>query len=148
MGGVSEATCRAPAKCLLVSLSSFSARQRVISTVSLLFLKQPSPTTRGKPTPALSLRQVCLQANVTPSTRIVCYVSFGSCVPWWLKILATTRRPRSSRTSFTKAQPEVGPRASWVGFAPNELRTIAASGHVNSTVVRGALLGLMLLLPA
>ena len=87
----------------------FSKAKRIISP--FFSLQQPSPTTLGKPTPALPLRplrQVCPQANVTRNTRIVCCVSFGSCVPWWLKILATTRKPRSSRTSFRKAQQEVG----------------------------------------
>lgn len=55
------------------------------------------------PTPKANLSS----ANVTPSTRIVCYVSFGSYVPWWLKILAMTQRPRSSRTSFGKVQQEI-----------------------------------------
>lgn len=120
--GLSEATYRAPAECLLLSLSSFSAKKCCF----LMFpLQQPSPTTLGKPAQVPPLRQVCPQANVTPNTRIVCYVNFGSCAPWWLKILATIQRPRSSRTFFGKAQLEVRPGAFWVGFSSRELRAIA-----------------------
>lgn len=117
-GGLSEA----PADGLSLFLSSFSARP--VNPPSCFSLQQPSPTTLGKLAQALPLRQACPQADVTPSTRIVCYVSFGSCVPWWLKILATTRRPRSYRTSFGKVQQEVGPRTSWMGISFEELRAV------------------------
>lgn len=122
-GRLSEAPYRVPAECLFVSLSSFSARQ--MNHPCCFSFQQPSPTTLGQPAQALPLRQVCHQADATPSTRIVCSVSFGNCVPWWLRILATTRRPRSSRTFFGKVQQEVGPRTSWMGFSSEELRAVA-----------------------
>lgn len=85
-------------------LLPFGKAKRVTSPFLSLTAK---PNNSGKPTPARPLRPVCPQANVTRNTRIVCCVSFGSCVPWWLKILATTRTRHPD--SLQKAQQEAGP---------------------------------------
>lgn len=127
-----------------ISFASFSARQNESSP--FFSLQQPSPTALGKPTPALPprpLRQVCPQANVTQNTRIACCVSFGSCVPWWLKILATTRKPRSSRTSFRKAQQEVGLKhPGWASHKSSESGPASWARELYSCT--GLMLGLML----
>lgn len=89
-------------------------------------LQQPKPTTLSKAPQILPQRQVCLQVNVTLSTKTVYCESSGNCVPWWLKTLATIQRPRSSRTFCRKALQEVGPRASSVCFPSEKLRAMTS----------------------
>lgn len=65
------------------------------------------PKNFGEACSSQTLKAIFSSPNVSPSISIARYVSFRSYVPWWLKILATTQRPRSSRTSFGKAEQEI-----------------------------------------